>query len=49
MRTFDTVIHVDANIEWAQEASRPVGAFKKSTRSALEFGDLAKEVEGSWQ
>ena len=49
MRTFDTVIHVDANIEWAQEASRPVEAFKKSTRSALEFSDLAKEVEGSWQ
>lgn len=44
MRVFETAIHVDSAIEWAQDASKPVAAFKKSTRSAKEFALLAKEV-----
>lgn len=41
---FDSCIHVDSSIEWAQDASKPVAAYKKSTRSAAEFKMLAKEV-----
>lgn len=41
---FDTCIHVDSSIEWAQDASKPVSVYKKSTRSAKEFALLAKEV-----
>lgn len=43
--TFDTCIRVDASIEWAQDASRPVGAFRRSCRSAQEYQALAKEVD----
>lgn len=42
---FDTVIRVDSEIEWAQDNSRPVMAHKKSSRSAGEYLELAKEVE----
>ncbi len=41
---FDTYIRVDSMIEWAQENSKPVGAYKKSARSAHEYNALAKEV-----
>lgn len=44
IRVFDTVIHVDSAVEWSQDASRPVGVYKKSTRSAREFRQLAQEV-----
>lgn len=42
---FDTVIRVDSEIEWAQDNSRPVMVHKKSSRSAGEFMELAKEVD----
>lgn len=42
---FDTVIRVDSEIEWAQDNSRPVMVHKKSSRSAGEYMELAKEVE----
>ncbi len=42
---FDTVIRVDSEIEWAQDNSQPVMVHKKSSRSAGEFLELAKEVE----
>ena len=42
---FSTVIRVDSEIEWAQDNSRPVYAYKKSARSALEYMELAKEVD----
>ncbi len=45
VRVFDTIIRVDSEIEWAQDNSRPVGAYKKSARSAGEYRELAKEVE----
>lgn len=41
---FDTVIRVDSNIEWAQDNSRPVTAYKKSARSAMEYEDLTDEI-----
>lgn len=44
INVFDTYIHVDSSIEWAQDASKPVSVFKKSTRSSKEFAELAKEV-----
>ena len=44
IHVFDSSIHVDTSIEWAQDASVPVGVYKKSARSAREFKELAKEV-----
>lgn len=41
---FQTVIHTDSTIEWAQDVSRPVGAFRRNCRSAKEYDALAKEV-----
>ncbi len=41
---FDTVIHTDSAVEWAQDRSLPVGAFKKTARSAREYCALAKEI-----
>ncbi len=46
IHVFDSFIHVDASIEWAQDASKPVTVYKKSTRSATEFKKLAEEVMG---
>lgn len=46
---FDTVIRVDSEIEWAQDHSRPVMAYKKSARSAGEYMELAKEVDRKCQ
>lgn len=41
---FDAYIRVDSAIEWAQDSSAPVVAFKKSSRSAGEYMALAEEV-----
>ena len=41
---FHTYIRVDSNIEWAQDDSKPVGAYKRSCRSAKEYQQLAEEV-----
>lgn len=43
--TFETCIRVDASIEWAQDASQPVGVFRRGCRSAQEYQALAKEVD----
>ena len=40
----DSYIRVDSSIEWAQDASAPVVEFKKSSKSAKEYTELAKEV-----
>lgn len=42
---FHTCIRVDSEIEWAQDHSKPVMAYKKKARSAGEYLELAKEVE----
>ncbi|MCM1135004.1 MAG: AAA family ATPase [Clostridium sp.] len=44
IHVFDSCIHVDSAVEWAQDASKPVAVYKKSTRSAAEFKKLAEEV-----
>lgn len=41
---FDTYVRVDSAIEWAQDNSKPVVAYKKSSRSATEYMNLAKEI-----
>ena len=42
---FSSYVRIDSTIEWAQDASKPVGAFKPSSRSATEYSALAKELE----
>jgi chromosome partitioning protein len=44
VRVFDTYVKVDSAIEWSQDNSKPVVAFKKYSRSALEYKKLAKEI-----
>ena len=44
VKVFENYIHVDSSIEWAQDDSKPVLVYKKSSRSAKEYTDLAKEV-----
>lgn len=41
---FDTFIRVDSSIEWSQDSSAPVVEFKKSSRSAGEYMELARKV-----
>lgn len=42
---FTSYIRVDSSIEWLQDNSKPVIVYKKSSRSASEYIELAKEVE----
>ena len=42
---FENYIRVDSTIEWSQDNSRPVLAYRKGSRSAIEYMELAKEVE----
>lgn len=42
---FQTYIRIDSTIEWAQEHSKPVSVYKKSARAALEYHELAKEID----
>lgn len=44
VRLFDNYIRVDSAVEWAQDNSKPVVAFKKNSRSAVEYIALAKEI-----
>lgn len=44
VRLFDTYIRVDSTVEWAQDNSMPVVAYKKYSRAALEYTKLAKEI-----
>lgn len=41
---FRNYIRVDSTIEWAQDNSKPVMVFKKSSRAAGEYLEMAKEV-----
>ena len=43
-RLFNSYIKVDSTIEWAQDNSKPVVAYKRYSRSALEYINLAKEI-----
>lgn len=46
VRVFDTFIRVDSTIEWSQDGHQPVIAYKKSSRAAKEYMELAKEIAG---
>ena len=46
VKVFDTYIRVDSNVEWSQDNNAPVMAYKKSSRSAEEYMELAKEIAG---
>lgn len=43
-RLFENYIRVDSAVEWSQDNSKPVVVFKKSSRSAVEYTKLAKEI-----
>lgn len=43
-RVFETCIHLDSSIEWAQDNSKPVGKYRRSSRSSKEYLALAEEV-----
>lgn len=43
-RLFNTYIKIDSTIEWAQDNSQPVVAYKRYSRSAIEYTKLAKEI-----
>ncbi len=43
-RLFEHYVRVDSAVEWAQDQSRPVVAFKKTSRSAVEYMNLTKEI-----
>lgn len=45
VHVFNTYIRVDSTVEWSQDNSVPVGAYKQSCRSAGEYMELAKEIE----
>ena len=44
IHVFDNLIRVDSNIEWSQDNSVPVVEYRKSSRSAKEYTELAREV-----
>ncbi len=44
IRVFNAYVKVDSAIEWSQDISKPVVAYKKYSRSALEYKNLAKEI-----
>ena len=44
VRVFKNYVKVDSTIEWSQDNSKPVVAYKKYSRSALEYKDIAKEI-----
>lgn len=45
VHVFDTCIRMDSTIEWSQDNSKPVMAYKRGSRSALEYMSLTEEVE----
>ena len=49
IHVFTSYIRVDSSIEWSQDNSKPVIAYKKSSRSAAEYIALTKEVEAVCQ
>ena len=41
---FENYVRVDSAVEWAQDNSKPVVVYKKTSRSATEYTKLAKEI-----
>ena len=44
VRVFENYVRIDSTIEWSQDNSKPVVAYKKYSRSAIEYKMLAKEI-----
>ena len=44
VRRFDSIIRIDSAVEWSQDNSRPVMVYQRSSRSAKEYSELAKEI-----
>jgi chromosome partitioning protein len=44
VRLLESIIRIDSTIEWSQDNSKPVMAYKKSSRAALEYMEMAKEI-----
>ena len=44
VRLFENYVRVDSAVEWAQDNSKPVVAYKKTSRSAVEYINLTKEI-----
>ena len=45
VRLFQSIIRVDSAVEWSQDVSKPVMAYKKASRAAAEYMELAKEIK----
>ena len=43
-RVFENYVKIDSTIEWSQDNSKPVVAYKKYSRSAIEYTKLAEEM-----
>ena len=43
-RLFDTYVRVDSAVEWSQDNSQPVTAYKRYARSSIEYTNLTKEI-----
>ena len=44
IHVFDTFIRVDSSVEWSQDNNMPIMAYRKSSRSALEYMALTEEI-----
>ncbi len=44
VRLLETIIRIDSTVEWSQDNSKPVMAYKKSSRAAQEYMTMAQEV-----
>ena len=44
VRLLSTIIRIDSTIEWSQDNSKPVMAYKKNSRAAGEYMEMAQEV-----
>jgi chromosome partitioning protein len=44
VNVFKNYVRVDSAVEWAQDNSQPVAAYKKTSRSAKEYTEMTKEM-----
>ena len=44
VRLFNTIIRIDSTVEWSQDNSKPVMAYKRTSRAAQEYMEMAQEV-----
>ena len=44
VRLLESIIRIDSTVEWSQDNSKPVMAYKKTSRAAQEYMELAQEV-----